>query len=216
MQALLNTIRAIVVQEVRRVLSAQGPAKRYGNVVQWDPKKHAAKVRIQPEGIVTNWIPVSSEFIGNGFGVVAALGADDQVEIHWPEDGINEASITRRLFDARNAVPDWAQNAQPGEYYLGDKAGSLLSMTLDGKFTLAGKAEIDLVGAPTINVGDGNATVINVGTAGSVTLNMGASGATVNIVGGSGDVKVNGVSLVNHTHSGVASGAGNTGAPNKS
>ena len=36
---------------------------------------------------------------------------------------------------------------------------------------------------------------------------------TVNINGAGGDVKVGGISLVNHKHSGVESGGSNTGGP---
>lgn len=66
----------------------------------------------------------------------------------------------------------------------------------------------------TINVGDTNAVTINVGTtASSVAINMGGSSAAVNITGATGDVVVNGVSLVNHIHSGVTPGGGDTGPP---
>lgn len=69
----------------------------------------------------------------------------------------------------------------------------------------------------TINVGDTNAVTINIGTtAQSITINMGGSAATVNITGGSGDVKVNSVSLVNHTHGGIQSGPSHTLPPDKS
>jgi phage baseplate assembly protein gpV len=151
MRELVDTIRRLVAVEIQRYFVAQGPGKRYGNVTAWDPKKHAAKVTIQPEGIVSNWIPVSSEFIGNGWGLVAALSVGDQVEIHWPEGGINQASITRRVFDNRNPPPQAAQQAKSGEYYLVDKAGSVLAMTVDGKLSIAGKVELDLSG-PTIKI----------------------------------------------------------------
>jgi len=46
----------------------------------------------------------------------------------------------------------------------------------------------------------------------SKTLTVNAVG-TVNITGVSGDVTINGISLVNHTHGGVRSGSDNTGKP---
>lgn len=53
--------------------------------------------------------------------------------------------------------------------------------------------------------------------AGAVTINATKSitinAPTVNITGSSGDVVVNGISLVNHTHGGVMPGGGSTGKP---
>ena len=52
---------------------------------------------------------------------------------------------------------------------------------------------------------------ITVNATGSVTINA----PTVTINGGAGDVVVNGVSLVNHTHGGIIPGGGSTAPPNK-
>lgn len=88
----------------------------------------------------------------------------------------------------------------------GGKTRSILKGLLGWIVTLYGK---------TINIGDVDAVTINVGTtAKSLTLNLGSSSSTVNITGSSGDVKVNGVSLVNHRHSNPD--GGNTGPPNQS
>ncbi len=65
----------------------------------------------------------------------------------------------------------------------------------------------------TINMGSADTTTINIGKDGSVTINLGSNAATVNFTAGNGDITVNGVSLVNHTHSGVVPGAGHTGPP---
>lgn len=52
---------------------------------------------------------------------------------------------------------------------------------------------------------------ITVAATGSVTI----SAPSITIEGGSGDIVVNGVSLVNHTHGGITPGGGNTAPPNK-
>lgn len=71
-------------------------------------------------------------------------------------------------------------------------------------------------GVRAVKFADGS-TVINdngaitVNATGSVTINA----PVVNITGGSGDVVVNGVSLVNHTHGGIIPGGGSTAPPNK-
>lgn len=71
-------------------------------------------------------------------------------------------------------------------------------------------------GVRAVKFADGS-TVINdngnitVNATGSVTINA----PTVTINGGSGDVVVDGVSLVNHTHGGIIPGGGSTAPPNK-
>lgn len=148
---LISTIRSLVVNEVARVLSGVHPSARPGNIVEYDPTKHAARVRIQPEGIESNWLPVGSDFIGNGFGMVAPLGVDDQVQVLWPEGGNNQGVIGKRLFDSRNGVPTLAQNGKTGEWYLVDAKGSSISFTNDGKFKIGGNVEIDLT-TPTVTI----------------------------------------------------------------
>lgn len=53
----------------------------------------------------------------------------------------------------------------------------------------------------TINVGDSNTVTIN------------CTGQAINITGQTGDITVNGVSLVNHVHTGVTPGSGTSGPP---
>ncbi len=65
----------------------------------------------------------------------------------------------------------------------------------------------------TMNLGDSNAQTINLGTAGSPTINAGSSGAAINISAGSGDIVINLVSHMNHTHSNVTPGSGTSGPP---
>ncbi len=141
MDRLVETLRAIARNEVERVMRLQVHA-RLGNVVEYDPKRHAANVKIQPEGVISNWIPVASEFIGNNFGMVAPLGVGEQVKMVFPEYGTNQAVIVRRLFDQRNQVPKGAQQGVAGEFYFYDGFGSSYVFDKTGGFTLIGKNTI--------------------------------------------------------------------------
>lgn len=74
----------------------------------------------------------------------------------------------------------------------------------------------NLTGDFTINgntVKNGNLTVIgNITITGNGSGTVNASGCTINLTGG--DVIADGISLKNHTHSGVVAGGANTGKPN--
>jgi phage baseplate assembly protein gpV len=143
--SLVETLRAIARAECERVLRLQ-LSPRLGNVAQYDARRHAAKVTVQPEGVTTNWLPVASPWIGPGWGLVAPLAIGEQVEIVFPEYGATQGVVAARLFDQRNPPPAPAQQGKAGEVYLVDGKGSLLSFTSDGKLTVNGAVEIDLAG----------------------------------------------------------------------
>lgn len=186
-------IQAIARRETERVLRLT-LMPRMGNIVEWDPKTHRAKVEIQPEGKISNWIPTMSPWIGNGWGLVASHSVGDQVMVMFPEYGSNQGVILGRLFDERNPPPQVNANV-----ILVNSKGSWIALK-DGKLGLNGVAEIDL-----------NSPTMKMTATGTITV----TGQTVNINGSQGDVVVNGVSLVNHTHGGVTAGSDSTAIPNK-
>ena len=47
---------------------------RQGTVTAYDPDNYAVKVQLQPTGEETGWIPLSSPWVGNGWGLAAAGG----------------------------------------------------------------------------------------------------------------------------------------------
>lgn len=159
------------------------------------------------EGEVRNGVQRIQE---HGLSTMPLPGAKAMVIFHGGKRGLGTAVAVE---DARYRPT----GLQPGEShgYMVDGAakdgtGGTMRTLWKGRLGW----EHDVFGK-TINIGDTNAVTINVGTtASAVTINMGGSSATVNINAGSGDVKVNGVSLVNHTHPDPQ--GGNTGAPNKS
>lgn len=102
---------------------------------------------------------------------------------------------------------------KPGENHLymvdgADKKGeggttrSVVKALLGWLVTLYGK---------TIHVGTTDTNTITITGSSSVTITI--TGDTVNINGTHGDVVVNGISLVHHTHGGVTPGSGSTGQP---
>ena len=151
MNHLVETIRSLVRSEVERVLRLQVHSKM-ANVVLYDPKRHAAKVKIQPEGIVSNWIPVASEFIGSGYGMVAPLGENEQVQVVFPEYGSNQAVLMRRLYDQRNDVPSGAKQGVKGEFYFYDGFGSSYVYDKKGNLTEIVKNAYSMTAGKTVDV----------------------------------------------------------------
>lgn len=140
-------------------LVAQGIASRtathrYGVVQSVDPANHAAKVTVQPEGVLTGWLPILSHSIGNGWGIVSLPLPGTQV-ILTPQEGDGEEwAVAGRVFDTEALPPSVpaaingsASNAQPGEIALVSKAGAVLRLVADGSIYLQGNVNIagDLV-----------------------------------------------------------------------
>ncbi len=189
MDAILEQISRIARVEAERVMRLQ-MMPRLANVVEYDPKTHRAKVEIQPEGVTTNWIAADTGWVGKNWGLFAPLGVGDQVKVVFPEYGSNEGIIVSRVSDERTPPPESAQKGKAGECYLVDQKGSKITLTENG-------IQIDVTD-------DKLAVAV---TAPTVTVKATKS---ISITAPDGDIKVNGVSLVHHTHPQPNDSAGDT------
>ena len=66
MEAWLNAIRA----QAGMISGAAGQV-RCGTVQSVDPSTYCAKVTLQPEGVLTGWLPIAATWVGAGWGLVA-------------------------------------------------------------------------------------------------------------------------------------------------
>lgn len=172
--------------------SAARAGTRHGIVDAYDPNNHAVKVRLQPDDTLTDWLPLKSAWIGNGWGLFLAPSIGDAVEVDFQETDGGVGSVGWRFYNDSErplSVPS-------GEAWLVHKAGASIKLTTDGKITLT----------------DPHGTVLALDNAGNVAItgNVTVSGS----ITAQGDVIGNGTHLHTHTHSGVQTGSGNTGAPN--
>ena len=87
--------------------------------------------------------------------------------------------------------------------------GSMLKFTTDGKVTLTSNTDMNV----TVN-GNLNAAVTGNITSNAAQWNHTGNMTVTGTLTGTTDVIGGGKSLKTHTHSGVSTGAGNTGAPN--
>lgn len=157
---------------------------RIGVVRSYDPTNAAAKVQIQPEGVLTGWLPVGQLSAGLA-SIVAPPSPGEQVVCAAQEGDAEQWIIVGRLFSTEAmppVSPFTGAPVQSGEVAVFGQAGACLHMQADGTWGLAGDLHVT-----------GNITAT-----GNVTA---ASG------GGSS------VDLLAHRHGGVQTGGGSTGAP---
>lgn len=159
MQQILNVTR----REAERAMS-QRASVRMGTVTSYDPNNYAAKVRIEPEGHETGWLPIHSPAAGNGWGVFCPPTPGDVVEVHYQEGGKGAPFIGLRQFGDRKrplAVP-------AGEFWVVHQSGSCLKFRNSGAVEIVAAGNLGIT-APAVNVA-GNLNVAgNIVATGSIT-----------------------------------------------
>lgn len=107
---------------------------RMGIVTSSNNRTASARVLLQPEGILTGWLPVLTHWAGNGWGMYAPLSPGDQVLIIAQEGDGEHGVIAGSLF-SRAATPP---AAEPGELVLFHKSGSSLRLVNSGRIVING------------------------------------------------------------------------------
>lgn len=211
MKQLLNQMRL----QAEMAGSARAQVK-VGLVSGYDATNFSVKVKLQPEGIETGWLPLLSPWVGNGWGMFCAPSIGDMIEVQFEQGSAEAAFACMRFFNDE----DRPLAAPSGEFWLVHKSGGFAKLTNDGKLLLNGQAEIDLT-TPALNITvSGNANVSVGGTLVSSAASWNHSGplsvngdiSSSGTVTGSTDVVGGGKSLKTHIHTGGTI-SGKTGTP---
>jgi phage baseplate assembly protein gpV len=118
---------------------------RFGLVSSFDPGTYSAKVMIQPENVLSGWLPIMSAWVGGGWGLAAPLPPGTQVVILAQEGDAEQGVIAGAVWSS----VDKPLAAPAGEVWLQHKSGSFLKLLNDGTIQL---------NAPTVHV-QGNLVV---------------------------------------------------------
>lgn len=134
MRVVLNALKAQAA-----ALDAERGQPRFGVVASVDPARHAARVLLQPEGVLSGWLPVLSPWVGSGWGLVAQLVPGQQVLV-LPQDGEGEHGVI-----AGAAWSDASPAPAPpvGELWLVHQSGSFLKLANDGTLRVRGDLHVD-------------------------------------------------------------------------
>lgn len=152
--------------------------------------------------------------------------ADRCIDFWWQSGGVQETVDPRQhdLSDAFAIVGPMSQaqkisgistsaaqlRTDDGAAFVEVAAGGNIALQTEGTLTAKAQGGTTIT-SPTITL-NGNVTIN-----GNLSQGMGDSGGTATILGPitvTNDVKAGGKSLMTHTHGGVQTGGGNTGAPN--
>jgi uncharacterized protein involved in type VI secretion and phage assembly len=117
-----------VVRQESQMATSHLAFSRAGIVKNYDPDRHSVRVLIQPEGILTGYIPVKEPWVGNGWGMYAPPSIGDVVDVHFLQGSKDSSGIEGRYYSARTkplSVPS-------GEFWLVHKNGQYFKFKNDG------------------------------------------------------------------------------------
>lgn len=127
MQELMNLVR----REAMRVMRNH-TRPRVGIVTAYNPKTHMVKVKLQPKGNETSWIPVSAHHMGNGFGVMVAPKIGDQVEVGFQGGDSHTPRVVGRFHSDQDKPPQ----IEAGEVLVKHESGAGIYINKDGDIIL--------------------------------------------------------------------------------
>ena len=136
MRELLNA------QRMHALLAVQNAETRcrYGLVDSYDPNFYTVKVLIQPEGTLSGWLPLTADWIGNGWGIFSPPSIGDLVVVEYPDGAPDDGFVSKRFFTDK----DRPLNVPSGELWIVHKNGAFLKLTNDGKLLINCSVEVDI------------------------------------------------------------------------
>lgn len=112
---------------------------RYGTVTSVNQAEGTVRVLLQPEGVLTGWLPVLSPWVGDGWGLSCPPSPGDQVLVLPQEGDAEHGMIIARTWSQSAAVP-----ATPvGELWLTHRSGSFLRLVNDGTIQMQGDLHVN-------------------------------------------------------------------------
>ncbi len=231
----------VMRREAERALSTKAFPK-FGTVASYDPNTYRARVTLEPEGILSNWMPIASQFVGGGWGLFLGPSIGDLVLCTFV-DGDFQSGVIGSGFLFTPQMPSVACPSgqamlihSSGTYIKlmnsGDldlnAAGNLnLSVAGNSSITVTGNLVADVTGSASVTANGATITSStvtvdgNLDVSGAISFGSGGSGSmtgtgNINLTGGittSADVVAGTISLQNHLTTGVTSGSSNSGPP---
>lgn len=112
---------------------------RFGKVTSVDPALGTVRVQLQPEGVLTGWLPVLSSWVGPGWGMSCPPNPGDQVLVLPQEGDAENGVVVGRAWSEGAAVP----NTPAGELWLTHKSGSYIRLLNDGTISIKGDLRVE-------------------------------------------------------------------------
>jgi uncharacterized protein involved in type VI secretion and phage assembly len=127
-----------IIKQHAGALDPASSQPRFGTVTSVDAETATAKVTLQPEGVLTGWLPVLSPWVGSGWGLYCPPSPGDQVLVVAQEGDSEHGIIIGRAFSNTQIPPA----APVGEFWLVHKSGSFIKLQNDGTIQVRGDLHV--------------------------------------------------------------------------
>jgi len=101
---------------------------RQGVITAYDPASYAVKVQLQPTGEETGWIPLSTPWAGNGWGMAAGPATGAVVEVEFDSGLMGAGMAAGQFYNDSDRCP----GPPSGEFWLVHVSGSVLKFLNSG------------------------------------------------------------------------------------
>ena len=133
MERFLNAIKGSAA-----ALDRSAAQPRFAIVTSVDPARPAVRVSLQPENVLTGWLPVLSPWVGAGWGMSCPPSPGDQVVIISQEGDSEHGIVVGRAWSEAALTPQ----APSGELWLVHQSGAFIKLTADGTIRLQGDTHV--------------------------------------------------------------------------
>jgi uncharacterized protein involved in type VI secretion and phage assembly len=123
----MSDLADYIQHEIARALASQ-PGIKAAEVSAYDPKRHAIKAMLKPDGIETGWFPMHTSHVGNGFGVTMGPNIGDQIVVGFLGHNMNNPVHLGRLHSDKEQPP----TVNAGEMLMKDQNGNSIKFTASG------------------------------------------------------------------------------------
>ena len=111
---------------------------RIGTVTSSNSQTATARVLLQPEGVLTGWLPVLTQWAGPGWGMACPPSPGDQVLIIPQEGDAQHGLIVGRLYSNSVRPPQ----VEPGEIAFSHQSGCSIRLLNSGAVFIEGDLHV--------------------------------------------------------------------------
>lgn len=127
-----------IIKQHAGALDQGSSQPRFATVTSVNAPAATARVTLQPEGVLSGWLPILSPWIGAGWGLWSPPSPGDQVLVLAQEGNAEHGVIIGRAFSATQTPP----GTPVGELWLYHSSGSFIKLQNDGTIQMHGDLHV--------------------------------------------------------------------------
>ena len=112
---------------------------KFGTISSVNYETGDVRVIVQPDGVLSGWLPLLSPWVGDGWGMICPPSRGDQVLLVSQEGDVEQSVVVGRAFSRKQPSP----KVPDGELWLVHKTGSFLKLCGDGTIRMKGDVHVN-------------------------------------------------------------------------